>query len=244
MNARSASPFPRTSNRPVPIARVLLDVGALGRNQRTSPGNPAELGQDLSLRQCLHGHCSGLPTLGPVRLEYDPVAALSVARPELDGLFSAKTEGPLQLERDADSGVGDSFQLVPGYVSGLARGGGICRALDPVVRIVAGDNRGFVDFFRPPAENRELVLKRPGAPTLRTPVRDQRFDVLGLQPLRIHQVIAELAQGPSRSDERKPPIRSRRVAPVGIPGAEIDQPARQRRYRSRSGRFDDCPAVG
>src|SRR3569833_278879 len=89
----------------------LLDVLAMIRDQRALAGELVGLLKDvaLTLREDRDIPCP--PTLGPGRLQREVIAAVRVARLELNGLFASQAEGRLEHESHTDIDIGFSAML-------------------------------------------------------------------------------------------------------------------------------------
>src|SRR3569832_929913 len=68
--------------------------------------------QDITLMRCEDRNIPCPPTLGPGRIQGEVVAAVGVARLELNGLFAAEAKGRLEHEAHTDINIGYSAKRI------------------------------------------------------------------------------------------------------------------------------------
>src|SRR3569833_1300177 len=175
------------------------------RDQRALAGELVGLLQDvaLTLREDRDIPCP--PTLGPGRLQREVIAAVRVARLELNGLFASQAVGRLEHEAHTDIVIVFSAKRIVWQRPALGDIADMDTPREPIVIIATRHDAPLPDPLGPPAQSTQAVVEGPGREAFLLPTLDQRHGVLQL---------------PGRELQHPQAIRLRRITAVGVVAAQ------------------------
>ena len=199
----------------------VLDIGAVGRDERAPARQPVRPVEYLPLLCRPDGDLARLPPFRPGILQHHSVAAVGIHGLEFDRFLTPQAKGALQLQAHPDVRIPHPGQGLRVEGPGFGKIGHILSVRDAVMGVVVCQYPGSPYFLSPPAEGRQPVLDSAGREALALPLFDQGIDVTSLQFCGMELLVAQRIELIGHQAENPGAVRLIGIAPVPVTDTEL-----------------------